>query len=473
MYTPIPTFFPTFTPTVTPQLNGSSVPNIFPTLSPNISSELNASSLSQDNSANDSVPPQGTTQLMTDLSYPYIFSSTFQGNLAPSRFGSSVAVSTDGKILAIGAMGAINGLGTPSGAVYIYEIDSDGVNGTSQTWLQTIFGESSGEEFGCAVSISQYGNEIVVGSRSGMGLTGAMRVFRRTNNTWAIQGDPIFGVSEGGQAGWSVAISGDGQIVAMGIPKGGANGGGSVTAFKFGLDEISNDMVWIPYGNPVDGLVNGEETGYSIALSRDGGTLAVGSPKASSPLGFMFAGKASVNRYNGSDWVVVGQEMFGESPDDNHGTSVALSQDGAVLLVGSKGKDVNGTENVGQCSLYELTESSFGSASYSLLGESPEEHLGSFVALSSDASIVACGGVNGNFDGSSNSGVVRVFNRNTQEESTVWPKTDVLSSWDAALFGSSIAMPSNGHYLVIGAPGWSDGSEGSLNGSLQLFEDSA
>ena len=415
-------------------------------------------------------PPtaSSTLSIMDDFSNPYTLSFSIESNLERSRFGSSVAISSDGKVLAIGATDARNEFGDATGAVYLYGISSAGGSGVSQTFLQAIHGESAGDFFGGAIAMSEYGNHIVIGSRAEGGLVGAMRVYERKNpsivNDWTPMGDAIVGETPSGQAGWSVAISGDGNIVAMGAPKGG-NGGGAVEAFKYGLNS-SLALVWLPHGSVVMGPALDEAAGYSISLSHNGRIIAIGSPKASNPIGAPFSGKTSVYSFTGIGWMKV-SEIFGDAASDIDGTSVALSGDGKVLVVGGKGRDENSLSNVGYCRIFEWKDTPFG-FSYSLIGEIAEERIGYFVAISPDGNVVSCGGVNGNLNGVANTGTVRVFNRGTLQESTIWPRGDTISTWEASSFGSSIALSSDGRYLVVGAPAWS-GSSGDLNGAVQVF----
>uniref|UniRef100_A0A7S4RYB5 Uncharacterized protein n=1 Tax=Ditylum brightwellii TaxID=49249 RepID=A0A7S4RYB5_9STRA len=87
----------------------------------------------------------------------------------------------------------------------------------------------------------------------------------------------------------------------------------------------------------------------SVALSSDGKTFAVG--------GFfndgngVNAGHARVFYWNGSAWAQRGDDLDGEAAGDDFGYSVALSSDGKTLAVGAKSNDGNGN-NAGRARVF-------------------------------------------------------------------------------------------------------------------------
>ena len=73
-------------------------------------------------------------------------------------------------------------------------------------------------------------------------------------------------------------------------------------------------------------------SGWSMVLSADGTTLAVGATQYDYPLS-TGPGYVRVFRYNGrtDDWNQLGQQLDGENPYGQFGQSVALSADGRTL----------------------------------------------------------------------------------------------------------------------------------------------
>jgi len=128
-------------------------------------------------------------------------------------------------------------------------------------------------------------------------------------------------------------------VIAMGSPKGGTNGGGSILAFKY--NGISG---WDLYGSMIQGLTSGEAAGFAVSLSGNGSTIVVGSPKAVNLDGTINAGKTAVYYMSELEWQLLGQEFYGEAESYIDGTSVAMSQDGNTIVIGGKGRnEVNAT----------------------------------------------------------------------------------------------------------------------------------
>jgi len=434
----------------------------------------------------DTTSPPSVSVSLDTLSSPYTMtvssenpSSTF------SRYGSSVAISGDGSLMAVGS----------TGAVYLYALDNTATtDSNSLSLLQVFYGQSSNDEFGNAIALSQNGNRLVVGSRSENGQKGAMRVFQRDDasmatpmdNTpsWSLmEGGVISGQSPSDRAGWSVSISLDGSVIAMGSPKGGTEGGGSVLSYKY--NTLASG--WYPYGPMIQGLTSGESAGYSISLSNNGSTMAVGSSRSDNLDGSSFAGKTAVYFMIGSEWQVLGEHVYGEAEGDGDGTSVATSLDGSVLVVGGKGRRgvdaITGEvtlESAGQCRIYQFISGQW-EFQYRIVGTASEERLGSSVAISADGNIVACGGNGGSKDDgdagdstAKRTGVVRLWNRSTLQESTIWPREGRNDLVGAATFGTSMALSADGKYVIVGAPTWNDGANNGGDtsaGAIQIFTD--
>ena len=92
--------------------------------------------------------------------------------------------------------------------------------------------------------------------------------------SWNQIGSYIGGEAAGDNFGSSVALSGDGTIVAIGAPYNDGSGAnaGSVRVYK----NVSN--TWTKIGSDIDGEAAGDLSGYSLALSNDGTVLAIGAP---------------------------------------------------------------------------------------------------------------------------------------------------------------------------------------------------
>lgn len=128
----------------------------------------------------------------------------FEGSKSGGLFGQSVAISADGKIVAVGA---INDGDNSEGYVYVYERSDD-----SYSQVGILTGPSSGD-FGSSVSISADGNTIVVGDSDG----GSSYVFDRDEDD--IDEDNENGIFELvatlGGGGTQVCMSDDGQTIIV------------------------------------------------------------------------------------------------------------------------------------------------------------------------------------------------------------------------------------------------------------------
>ena len=73
--------------------------------------------------------------------------------------------------------------------------------------------------------------------------------------------------------------------------------------------------------------------GYSVSLSYDGTVVAIGA--CMSDENGIESGCVRVLEVSGSSWVQVGSKMCGADPYDHFGEAVSLSPDGLVLVVGA------------------------------------------------------------------------------------------------------------------------------------------
>merc|ERR1712142_1024727 len=140
-------------------------------------------------------------------------------------------------------------------------------------------------------------------------------------------------------SGYSVALSSDGATLAVGAVYNDGNGldSGHVRVFRF------NGYMWSQIGFDIDGEAAGDNSGWSVALSSDGATLAVGARNNDG--NGSNSGHVRVFRFNGNMWSQIGFDIDGEAAGDNSGKSVALSSDGATLAVGATYNDGNGSDS--------------------------------------------------------------------------------------------------------------------------------
>ena len=203
------------------------------------------------------------------------------GEYDEENSGNSVALSSNGYILSIGA-GHNSEFGFEIGQNRVYSY-----NLSSNSWIQTgqdINGEGPNlDHFGYSNSISSDGYTIAVGAphnniQNGTDI-GHVRVFKFDGLNWVQVGMDIDGVGNG-NAGWDVSISGDGSILILGSPTSSPNGGSSGKAIIYQLD--SNN--WNPIGT-INGLSQEDYLGACTDINRAGTKVAVSSTLANDSSG--------------------------------------------------------------------------------------------------------------------------------------------------------------------------------------------
>jgi hypothetical protein len=436
---------------------------------------------------------------------------------AGDRFGFPSALSADGMTLAVGAFSedsaatGINGNQTSnaasgSSAVYVFRQSVGGV------WAQEAYvkasNTSAGDQFGWSVALSADGATLAVGAAwedsaaTGIGgdqtsdaalTSGAVYVFRRsTGGLWAQEAYvKASNTGAGDFFGSSVALSGDGATLAVGAnseasaatgidgdqTSDAATQSGAVYVFRRSVGDVWAQEAYVKASN----TGARDYFGYSVALSADGATLAVGAPQEDSAAtgvggdqsdslvcgGFFCgfttedSGAAYVFRKGSTGtWT---QEAYVKASNTNtrnyFGGSVSLSREGLMLAVGAPNQDSGGAVYVFRTS----TSGTWAQEAYvtpSNLDLSDE--FGYVVALSEDSSTLVVGArsedsaareINGNplSNGADRSGAVYVYRRN---ELPAWEQEAYLKAPNADAgdrFGESITCSADGRTLAVGA----------------------
>ncbi|KAL3809762.1 hypothetical protein ACHAXA_010717 [Cyclostephanos tholiformis] len=265
--------------------------------------------------------------------------SPIVGDASDAGFGNSVALSSDGSGLAIGAPYH----NEYTGYVEIYRVDDDG-GGYSVQIGQTLIGNATGDTFGYSVDMTLDGTTVICGSLGWIGdRPGYVRVYSLEGDidlgtdNWKQIGQDIVGEANGDNFGYSVSISEDGETIAIGAPlNDGSNGADSGHVSTYRL--FDDGTTWEKIGQDIDGTAANDSFGSSVSLSADGSTVAIGAPFHDSN-GNEFSGRVNVYRIDegGSSWERLGQSIIGDNADDIFGWSVSLTPDGNTLAIGTWG----------------------------------------------------------------------------------------------------------------------------------------
>ena len=242
------------------------------------------------------------------------------GEAANDQSGYSVAMSADGNRIAIGAR-YNDGSGNNAGHVRVYTL----ANGT---WTQTgadINGEAAGDNSGWSVAMSADGNRIAIGAPYNDGSaadSGHVRVYSWNGTAWTQTGSDIDGEAADDQSGFSVSMSSDGTRIAIGAI---LNDGNGITAGHVRIYTLANDT-WTQTGADIDGQDAGDYSSYSLDMSADGNHIVIGAISADHARVFSLV--------NGA-WLQTASDIDGEAAGDNSGFSVAMSASGTRIAVGA------------------------------------------------------------------------------------------------------------------------------------------
>ena len=237
------------------------------------------------------------------------------------RFGRFTSLSADGTIMAIGA--------PQSGAGYVKVFEYNG-----SSWVQKgskLTGDATGDEFGTCVSLSADGSRLAVGAfkiDSGVNSNeGQVKIYDYSSD-WTETASIEEGV-EGDYAGYSLSLSSDGTIIAIGAYNSDAGGTGR------GITRIyrEDSGYWENIGS-ISGSADNEESGVSVSLNSYaslGTILAVGVYKADIANVGDDAGCTRIYEYvSGMTWSQIGDSIPGVHGCDQSGKFVDLNDDGSM-----------------------------------------------------------------------------------------------------------------------------------------------
>jgi Flp pilus assembly pilin Flp len=378
------------------------------------------------------------------------------GEFTNDQSGSSVSLSSDGSIVAIGAFGN-DGNGTDSGHVRVYQ-------NISGIWTQIgadINGESTNDYCGARVNLSSNGNVLAVSANRNNGNgteSGHVRIYQNASGVWTQIGSDIDGEAANDNSGLGLSLSSDGSIVAIGALLNDGNGAqsGHVRVYQ----NISG--VWTQIGADIDGEAAVDYSGYSISLSSDGSIVAIGA--AGNDENGTDSGHVRVYQNVSGIWTQIGADINGEAANDYNGYSVSLSSDGSFVAVGAHYSDGNGIDS-GRVRIFQNISGNWIQIGESINGESADDRFGTFVSLSSDGNVVAIG-ANFNDGNGIDSGHVRVY----KNISGAWTQLGIDIDGEATndQSGTAICLSSDGNVVAVGA-NFNDGN-GIDSGHVRVFD---
>jgi hypothetical protein len=401
------------------------------------------------------------------------------GDEPPAGGGSNPPGGGSGPVIG----GCSDGASTGSGPLFIQQ----------QAYVKASNTQAS-QGFGGDVALSANGNLLVVGARgdwdgsSGFPAnaatqttTGAAYVFSRSGTTWtqrALLQPSSLNVGDG--FGVAVAVSGDGNTIAVGAygDSSVASGSGAVYVFSCIGGQWSQQAL-VKASN----AGAGDRFGANVSLSADGNTLAVGAPDEDSS-SFGINGVQNENAANsgavyvftrsGAAWT---QQAYVKASNtgagDSFGSAVRLSSTGDTLAVGAYNENsaatgVNGNQadesapDAGAVYVFTRSGAAWSQQAYVKASNTDAgDDFGLHLALSGDGNTLAVGargeasastGINGiQTDNLAEfTGAVYVFTRS----GATWTQQAYVKASNAQTddrFGRSVALSADGNVLVVGA----------------------
>lgn len=323
------------------------------------------------------------------------------------EFGTVLDLSSSGFVLAVGSPTAdVSGVKSV-GQVQTFVLDH---SGTQTEWVpmgNIIKGFVPFDETGSAVALSENGKILAVGSpgfdvvdnESEKVEAGQVQVYEYMNieAQWRPMGSSLVGTDAFDRFGSTIGMSDDGLIVAIGAPDGGVNRTGYVQVVQF--DSITG--AWSPMGLTLFGSENGDKFGSSLSMSANGMRFVVGAPRHRGPNSRYHAGQVRTFEWDTrtETWGPFGIELNGISDGDELGTSVDMASNGNSFIVGAPKSSRNGNKNCGHAVVYHWStfDSDWDKMGFDMEGNEAFDGLGQSVSISGDGLEVIIGAPDGGY----------------------------------------------------------------------------
>jgi FG-GAP repeat len=237
-------------------------------------------------------------------------------------FGTSVAISADGNIALVGAYGNDN----QTGAAYVF---TRTFTGWRQTAELTASDGADGDFFGSSVAITADGNSALIAAPYRDNYAGAAYVFTRTRTGW--QQTTELTASDAASYyffGFSVAITPDGNTALIGAY------GNDVTGAAYVFTRTRTGWQQTTELTASDGGLS-DDFGGAVAITADGNTALIGAVYHDN------VGAAYVFTRTRTGWQQTTELTASDAANgDEFGFSVAITPDGSTALIGAIGNDM-------------------------------------------------------------------------------------------------------------------------------------
>ena len=239
-----------------------------------------------------------------------------------------------------------------TGTTWTEELYLSGGDGGSNDY----FGNSVAiNDDGTAIFISAYGDDDSNSSSVGFVHTYVRNGSSWSGLDWSVDDDVLPTTASEGNAyhGWSVACNADGTRSIEGAPgdnnQGKTNCGVVTIHHRTSLSSAWVKDIWLqpPYPN------TGGQFGWSVAMDGTGDRVAIGA-MGESPAGVVNAGAAYVYKRTGTVWALEQQLVAGDKEaGDNFGCSVTINDTGDRIAIGSLNSNLPGKNDTGAVYIFD------------------------------------------------------------------------------------------------------------------------
>ena len=364
------------------------------------------------------------------------------------------------------------------------------------------------EFFGFSVATSADGNTLAIGlPKSDANIlapnTGSVQVFVQAGTTWSLQSTLTApNMQSGDQFGFAVALSGDGNTLAvaapyeagdrastLAAPNNGAPRAGAVYVFtRDAIGAWDRHAAYLKASNAEGATAGqtdgGDQLGLSLGLSADGNTLVAGAwnedgdfhshidvsqgnvdasnnAAADSGAAYIFT-RSAANSWAQQAYLKASNAGTG----DQFGSAASISSDGNVVAIGafhedggagddgSPNNDHNGGEETGAAYVFARNGTAWSQQSYlKAVGGARLDWFGWNLALAARGDLLAVGAPFETRHDGLKGGVVHVYSRTGGG----WALQSDVESMEtfsgAAFFGTAMAFDGNGKTLAVSAAG--------------------
>lgn len=387
----------------------------------------------------------------TELSVWLPVGETLTGENAEDTFGHAVDVSSDGRVVVVGADKSAGGgpvAGAGGGYAEVFAITGDTNAGQNLGWSKlgsTLLGEAVfASLFGRDVQLSANGNIVAIGAPrlgSGDNNFGYVEVYRfdQTVQDWRRFGNRIVGTQNADGFGTSISLSEDGHTIAVGAPFHNSRRGW-FQVYEVLNNTVTNELQWTGLGGPIAGIANEGQLGTTVALDGVGARVLAGSTRPEVSVYGLSPNRDTWVRLGDVINIAVGNPI---NPNRRFHYNVAMARGGRTVAVGAVEADF-GTTDPGHLLVYDFKENGVWAQRGQILdGIAAGDGFGHAVQLAADGNTVAATARNNN----GGTGHARIL----RWDGTAWkPLSQPITGDDSeSLFGHDLALSADARTVVI------------------------